>query len=1367
MSLPPARLRRICSSLCSDRVVSSRFRLGIAVCATLGLSYVLLSTDPWWFVRWLRGDAARVLQQGVSDKLYHVLGYLALTLCLMWWAVSRSQKAVCLLGAAAAGHAVLTELLQYFVPGRTVDPADCVANLSGVTLGLGIGLLLRKVQETLPEPRAVSGTRSTWVPGATRSVSVKSQRQFIEKATPERQLGGTMRTSNVSVPEGGAPAGLSRSQITSEEAAEIRPRMINYRFVAILATASGVFFSSIYAIHGWQMRRNAGSLIELGERARESGDVGKAREYFDRYVGMVPGDSNALATLGVLLNESSDDQGTLRRVFAIYEDVLRSDPTREDIRRRQIETAMSIGRFSDALAHVKILRQVYSTDGELALKAGLCQQELGDPDAAAESYAQAIEFSPRLIDAWARLASLRSELLDDPEGGAELLDRLVDQNSSDAAAWLVRAKFRQRSGDLDAAAEDMREALNRARENTDLLLAAAELGYARIAAARSRGQFPKADRLLHESRRLIRQAVGLEPQRVDLRLQSILIESHLGDQQQALDELAGLLDRHPGDSRAHLLLADLTIERGDFDKATEALDLLPRTPASDAMRLFLDGRIAMAKQQWQTALAQLREARRFQADMPEMLERTDLAIAACYREVGDVSAEVSALRQIVKYHPKSIPGRLSLAAALLRQQDLDGAIIEYRPLASLPHVRLLLVRLLILQNLGLPDVAREWREAESLLNDATQQRGDPTQIVLLRAELLAAKGQFAAAQRLLKEARTSQADRLEFLVAQARLATQAGDEHRAALWMGQALAAAGNAAEAEAQLKQAIELAPQDMGAARTLMELYVATDRRDAAVELFRRYAPKMSTTELAQTYALFGDHARAAALFERESGRESADLSSLDGLATVYLQNQMLPQAEATLERLIREADPNSAIGRSARRRLALLLSRRSDHQSRVRALQLLDENVSASPQPVPEELRVRAAVLASSALAEERSQAVDLLETLDDQNQLLPQDRWLLGRLYQATGRTDEASLQLERSISSGEVSERLLADYAEHLVEHADEETARRWLTRLSSQYPEAGDSLRLNARLAVRQGATEQAVALLRSFVAEAANDADKVARLTKAAAVASEIGLAGGEEVGALDTTEREFLVEAVQLDPRQIGQLVVWQLDHGRDVEAFERLDDVWEQLNPDVAAGLSLAMLSAGPTHIRAARFEAKLTAALRENAGALLVKVCLADVQSLQERYAEAESTYRQVLHVDSQNLPALNNLAWLLGMQKREPNEALSLIERAIEIAGPVPQLLDTRACILLAQGRTRQATVDLRKSIAEGGTSPTTLLHLAAALLGDGDVETARQTFEQAKAVGLSEPLLHPLDRTLLHRIADALRIQQTPVGSDV
>ena len=197
-----------------------------------------------------------------------------------------------------------------------------------------------------------------------------------------------------------------------------------------------------------------------------------------------------------------------------------------------------------------------------------------------------------------------------------------------------------------------------------------------------------------------------------------------------------------------------------------------------------------------------------------------------------------------------MPGRLGLASALLRSEQLPEAIAEYRPLSAIPQVRLLLSRLLIVYNLQIPEVARDWREATGLLETAVSAGDDPAQVVLLQAELLAAQGKTAEAQSLLREARSNQADRLEFLIALARLAKQAGDQKQSTLWMGQALAAIGNPAEAEKQLTQAVELNPSDSAAVQTLIRFYLQQGRRDDALVLFKLRASEMGRSELARMY-------------------------------------------------------------------------------------------------------------------------------------------------------------------------------------------------------------------------------------------------------------------------------------------------------------------------------------------------------------------------------------------------------------------------------------------------------------------------------------------------------------------------------------
>lgn len=81
------------------------------------------------------------------DKVLHALTFLALGLIYATalgqgsWARVRARAAgLCLLGLAALSGTL--ELLQFFVPERTPDWADLAANLLGVSVGLGLPLLL-------------------------------------------------------------------------------------------------------------------------------------------------------------------------------------------------------------------------------------------------------------------------------------------------------------------------------------------------------------------------------------------------------------------------------------------------------------------------------------------------------------------------------------------------------------------------------------------------------------------------------------------------------------------------------------------------------------------------------------------------------------------------------------------------------------------------------------------------------------------------------------------------------------------------------------------------------------------------------------------------------------------------------------------------------------------------------------------------------------------------------------------------------------------------------------------------------------------------------------------------------------------------
>ena len=78
-------------------------------------------------------------------------------------------------------------------------------------------------------------------------------------------------------------------------------------------------------------------------------------------------------------------------------------------------------------------------------------------------------------------------------------------------------------------------------------------------------------------------------------------------------------------------------------------------------------------------------------------------------------------------------------------------------------------------------------------------------------------------------------------------------------------------------------------------------------------------------------------------------------------------------------------------------------------------------------------------------------------------------------------------------------------------------------------------------------------------------------------------------------------------------------------------------------------------------------------------------LAAIRMRQGRFDEAENLFRRSL-ASNPRIRGLNNLAWLLSHRDRASPGALELINRAIDVAGEDPGLLDTRAVIFLQLGQ---------------------------------------------------------------------------------
>src|SRR5204863_3955813 len=136
-------------------------------------------------------------------------------------------------------------------------------------------------------------------------------------------------------------------------------RTFNFRLLGLMALGMALVSGTAYAVHEYQVKRNADVLLREAGLARERKDWNEAIDFLERYVVLVPkNNAGPLAELGLL-------QADVRRVGEAYrslESALRQDAARDDVRRRLVDGAMTLGRFPDARHRVDVLLKASTDD---------------------------------------------------------------------------------------------------------------------------------------------------------------------------------------------------------------------------------------------------------------------------------------------------------------------------------------------------------------------------------------------------------------------------------------------------------------------------------------------------------------------------------------------------------------------------------------------------------------------------------------------------------------------------------------------------------------------------------------------------------------------------------------------------------------------------------------------------------------------------------------------------------------------------------------------------------------------------------------------------------------------------------------------
>lgn len=791
---------------------------------------------------------------------------------------------------------------------------------------------------------------------------------------------------------------------------------------------------------------------------------------------------------------------------------------------------------------------------------------------------------------------------------------------------------------------------------------------------------------------------AFEPRPRSILLQA-LAETHYvagkyDDSRRALTKLIAL-PMHAQDVRFHMQLLELAILQDDDEQARNVLDGIKK----------LEGDAAGGPD-WSLgeAMRIINAARRNRKEDLEKARQL-LTVAAAHRP---------------NWHPI-----IQLRAEI---DDLQGrsdqAIANYRLAIDLGSRDPLANK----QLLYLLSQAQRHEEVEQVLARMQKQQGATGEVIKLFAQQAVVRHRWKDAEYLIK-----------------KIVTSDSKNYRDHLWMGQVLSIGGQSSEdAEKALRRAVALAPEQpetwIGLVRHLIGNGQHEDARKEIENASKALPANRKDGALAQCHELRGFLGDAADCHKAALENSSNPAAAHRAAAEFYQRVKRPAEAEVLYRKAYERKIPVSdEEANAARRGLAVALARQPRPGKAAEALKLVALQVDeqgllkdAKFAEMPDELLLQAKVLGLLNHHKLREKAIGLLESLQKKNLLGPDDRFSLARLYVQHGGSAEwakARILLKALVADQPKHVRYLTYAAQQHIQQKEYADAEPIIARLEAVERERKamqggfGSIELRAKIMEQRGLGLQAATLLSEYAKQPGASPSRKLLLAH---------LHGrlGNFRDAIDTCVELRQVESLQ---NEASAAAIAILRMNKPSEAQPTKYDQWVKERD---------------------RVESILREAMQKNPD-VVVRLHLADLMELQGKYKDVELLCREVLAQFEDHLVALNNLAWLLGQKEQTANEALTLIDRAVNKYGPRPELLDTRAVAQLALGRIEPALRDLERVVNEAPT-PTRLFHLCRAYERAKNLPSAQAALRQANEAGLTPQLLHPVEQAEYERVAAIL-----------
>jgi putative PEP-CTERM system TPR-repeat lipoprotein len=551
---------------------------------------------------------------------------------------------------------------------------------------------------------------------------------------------------------------------------------------------------------------------------------------------------------------------------------------------------------------------------ELLVLRGQAFRALGDRNSAAAAFEEARRLDPKYLPALLAHADLLLQQGKRPDA-ITLVDRVLAIAPNDVAAWNFKARFAQASGDIPTALTAYSKALLFEPRSLDARIGRATLlidlrrdqevandieyfkrenpkdpraNYLRSVYLSRNGDDAGARAALQDIKQMLdpvprQRLIQLAP---GLVLVGGLAHYGLGETKQARDYFRDYLTIDPNHSGARKLLGSILLAQGKADEAINMLEVVRARTPSDPQLLALLAAAYMDRQKYRTATEYLERALQVSGDDPEIQATLGLSLLGA----GQRDLALEHLRQALKEDPSQFRVGVVLAVLYLRQGLAKDAVQVAETVVRGDPKNVAALNLLGVARVAAGD-RKEGRAAYLKAIESDNNFGPP-QLNLARLDLI--EGNYPAARdRFLAILKTRPKD-TQIMYELALL------EQRA-----------NNASEALRWLEKAHALNRRNTRVTSLLVELYIAQNRTEAALNAAQETEAALpddlsALASLGEAYVAVGNLDRARTIFDRMGVIAGFDAKRQYRVAVHQMDAKNQHGAERALEKAL-SLDPN----------------------------------------------------------------------------------------------------------------------------------------------------------------------------------------------------------------------------------------------------------------------------------------------------------------------------------------------------------------------------------------------------------------------------------------------------------------------------